>query len=54
MERKTTETDGSKTEREPYETPRIVYREPLEAMAGVCDPEANGKTTAAACLVPGS
>ena len=33
---KASKTDAS--EREPYESPRIVYREPLEAVATVCQP----------------
>jgi hypothetical protein len=34
--------------REPYEPPRIVYREPLEAVATVCTP-APGKGTPVSC-----
>ncbi len=52
MERKKTsnpsETSGDDSGREPYETPRIVYREPLEAVATVCVP---GKASPGACPV---
>ena len=29
--------------RRPYERPRILWREPLEAMAAECDPVSGGK-----------
>jgi hypothetical protein len=35
--------------REPYETPSILYREPLEAVAAVCVPVNPAKAVAAAC-----
>ena len=36
MERKTKSETAQSVEREPYEPPRIVYREPLEAVAVAC------------------
>ena len=33
----------SACEKRPYEKPRIVHSEEVEALAGVCDPAANGK-----------
>ncbi len=46
------EVSGNPTDdasgREPYETPRIVYREPMEAVATSCNP---GKGTPAACPI---
>lgn len=36
MERKTKTEETESIEREPYEPPRIVYREPLEAVATAC------------------
>lgn len=36
MERKNTSSPGEGSKREPYEPPRIVYREPLEAVAVSC------------------
>jgi hypothetical protein len=35
--------------RKPYATPRIVSREPLEAMAAICRPVPPSKTNAAVC-----
>jgi len=35
--------------REPYEPPRIVYREPLEAVATVCTPSPPAKGSPSAC-----
>jgi hypothetical protein len=35
--------------RKPYATPRIVSREPLEAMASICRPVPPAKTNAAVC-----
>ncbi len=32
-----------------YEKPAIVYREPLEATAGACDPNVGGKARIATC-----
>lgn len=43
MERKTNINEPGATEREPYEPPRIVYREPLEAVATACtEPTSKG------------
>ncbi len=53
MERKTkteqSESDSESVEREPYETPRVVYREPLEAVATVCTPAPPAKSTVMVC-----
>ncbi len=35
--------------REPYETPSILYREPLEAVAAVCVPVNPAKASPAIC-----
>jgi len=35
--------------RRPYEAPRILYREPLEAMAAVCSPTPPAKGNVAFC-----
>lgn len=35
--------------RRPYEPPRILYREPLEAMAAVCAPRPPAKGNVAFC-----
>jgi len=36
VERKNSSSPGEGTKREPYEPPRIVYREPLETVAAAC------------------
>lgn len=36
MERNKTDSPGEESTREPYEPPRIVYREPLETVAAAC------------------
>jgi len=36
VERKTKTERSESVDREPYEPPRIVYREPLEAVATAC------------------
>lgn len=41
-------TDGASA-REPYEAPRIVYREPLEAVATACTPAPPSKGSPGAC-----
>ncbi|RMG54351.1 MAG: hypothetical protein D6723_05225, partial [Acidobacteria bacterium] len=33
-------------DRKPYEKPMIVYRQPLEARASICNPGAGGKSDA--------
>lgn len=38
-----------KKKRKPYTAPRIVSREPLEAMAAICSPHPPAKTNAAVC-----
>lgn len=38
MEWKKTSSRSEGVEREPYEPPRIVYREPLETVALICTP----------------
>lgn len=35
--------------RRPYESPRILYREPLEAMAAVCAPSPPAKGNPGVC-----
>ncbi|MGB8223494.1 MAG: hypothetical protein WCF10_12995, partial [Polyangiales bacterium] len=46
-ENTSSQTEGS--EREPYEAPRIVYREPLEAVATTCLPTPPAKGTPGSC-----
>ena len=46
MERKKASNSDEATGREPYEPPHIVYREPLEAVANICNP---GKGTPDVC-----
>lgn len=41
--------DAATAEREPYEPPAIVYREPLEAVAVGCQPAPPNKATPGAC-----
>jgi hypothetical protein len=36
VEQKNSSSPGEGTKREPYEPPRIVYREPLETVAAAC------------------
>ena len=40
---------NSAPEKRPYEAPRILYREPLEAMAAVCAPVPPAKGNVAFC-----
>ena len=47
------ESDKEKTVRRPYEKPRIVYREPVEAMATTCSAPGS-KTGVGNCEVVGS
>lgn len=49
MERKNTSSPTEVDERRPYEAPRIVYREPLEAVATACTPSPPAKGSPAAC-----
>lgn len=49
MERKKTSSQTEISEREPYEPPRIVYREPLEAVAAVCSPIGQAKGNPGDC-----
>lgn len=42
MEGKKTSSRSEGVEREPYEPPRIVYREPLETVAAVCSGTGKG------------
>jgi hypothetical protein len=42
------ESDGP-AERKPYSPPRILSREPLEAMAAICRPTPPAKANAGAC-----
>jgi hypothetical protein len=41
--------DSDNTERETYESPSILYREPLEAVAAVCAPAGPAKANPGAC-----
>ncbi|MDH3653517.1 MAG: hypothetical protein OEN21_04565 [Myxococcales bacterium] len=50
MERKNTSSSGEGSKREPYEPPRIVYREPLEAVAVACT-TAGAKGNPGACPI---
>jgi hypothetical protein len=50
--KKTSNPSGASSEvsgREPYEAPRIVYREPLEAVATACTPAPPAKGSPAVC-----
>lgn len=55
---KTSGTPGEETSpssgRLKYEKPRITFREPLEGVAAVCDPGANGKGNPIDCLIGSS
>lgn len=42
-------TDEAKKKRKPYEAPRIVSREPLEAMAALCAPHPPAKSNPGLC-----
>jgi hypothetical protein len=44
-----TESESKPEPRKPYEPPRIVSREPLEAMAAVCSPRPPAKSNAGLC-----
>ena len=48
MKQKKISSQPKQSEREPYVAPRIVYREPLEAVATTCQPAPPGKGTRAA------
>jgi hypothetical protein len=52
VERKKTSSQSEisgESGREPYEPPRIVYREPLEAVATTCLPAPPAKGTPGSC-----
>jgi len=49
VERKKTSSQTEISERKSYEPPRIVYREPLEAVAVACLPD--GKGNPGACQI---
>ncbi|MGB8332795.1 MAG: hypothetical protein WCE62_21905 [Polyangiales bacterium] len=49
MERKSSSNPTESTERQPYETPRVVYREDLEAVATACTPAPPAKGSPGAC-----
>lgn len=50
MSRLDTKPPGTEAEtRRPYEPPRILHREPLEAMAAVCSPRPPAKGNVAFC-----
>jgi hypothetical protein len=40
---------ASPAARRPYEAPRVLYREPLEAMAAVCAPAPPAKNNPGVC-----
>lgn len=44
VERSTAEAGGPPEARKPYESPKILAREPLEAVAAVCTPSPPAKT----------
>jgi hypothetical protein len=44
-----TEPDVEKPKRKPYAPPRIVSREPLEAMAAICAPHPPAKGNPGLC-----
>jgi hypothetical protein len=49
VEPKKTSSQSEAGEREPYDPPRIVYREPLEAVAVTCLPAPPSKGTPGSC-----
>ena len=49
MDRKKNNNESEAVEREAYVTPRIVYREPLEAVATSCTPAPPSKGTPVSC-----
>ena len=49
MERKKPKTESEESTRKPYEAPRNLYREPLEAVATTCTPAPPAKATLGAC-----
>jgi len=49
VKRKNIQSQPDQTEREPYVAPRIVYREPLEAVATTCQPAPPSKGSPASC-----
>ncbi len=42
-------SQSEQSKREPYVAPRIVYREPLEAVATTCQPAPPAKASPLAC-----
>jgi hypothetical protein len=40
---------GRHSGRQPYERPRVIFREPIEVMTAICDPSPLGKTDLALC-----
>ncbi len=51
MEHKNTSSQADPGEREPYEAPKVVYREPLEAVATTCVPAPPSKGSPGACPI---
>jgi len=49
VKQKKISSQSDQSEREPYVAPRIVYREPLEAVATSCQPSPPAKGTQLAC-----
>lgn len=50
-ERQNPEGNEAAVARKPYSPPRILSREPLEAMAAICRPTPPAKANAGACPV---
>ena len=44
-------TDSTRRDRKPYETPRVLFREPLEVLATVCSPAPPAKGNPVACPI---
>ncbi len=42
--------DRPSTVRLPYEKPQIIFDEPIEIQASICDPLVGGKVSAGACF----
>lgn len=49
VKQKKISSQSEHSEREPYVAPRIVYREPLEAVATTCQPAPPSKGSVAVC-----
>jgi hypothetical protein len=51
VKKEKTSRPSEESERKPYEPPRIIYREPLEAVAAACTPEGSAKGNPGACPI---